>query len=611
MIELFQLYQHRAQVQNTPDKLFERRPLLRFKSDQEICPLDGKRLQVLKTETRTIKAIGIGTFQAHHTILHCKKHPKFGVWRSQILDELAAANSNVAYTVIVEIGKLRFLEKRQIKDIRWILLEKHSIDLSTSEVELLVDKFVFYIAVVHQESAGLIREQITYQGGYILHLDATCEADSPKLISSLDSVSGFVLYSAKINSENKAEIGTFLQKVKENFGTPHAVVSDLSQGIAAAVKDVFGDVRHFICQFHFLRIIGDLLFEQENDILRKTLARVGTSGKLKELRKILNKKINTFSLDKIEMYLEEPQELGRTGEATQLLAYYLILWILDYVCKGHGYGFPFDQRYLNFYDRLKAAQTLIDEVHSYYPALSENDYVLWKIYNLASNIVDDEELQRTVENYRTKLSVFSDLRQALRIAPEHVNNGLTQMSEIASPEELQQVKAAVIKFSSDLELKIKKTKLKKIVRKYLIVKERIEKYWDKLFADPLVVNVDGKEKFVFVHRTNNLVENHFRQLTYGYRRIHGNRSVRRNLENIPEQLPLTENLKNSNYVKLVFEDESKIAKRFAKVEVGEIRKMLAKQHSRKQLLGTRKTKRFIRQPKFKDQLKSAFSAVAS
>ncbi len=77
--------------------------------------------------------------------------------------------------------------------------------------------------------------------------------------------------------------------------------------------------------------------------------------------------------------------------------------------------------------------------------------------------------------------------------------------------------------------------------------------------------------------------------------------MRTNLENIPEQLPLTENLKNSNYVKLVFEDESTIAKRFSKVDVSEIRKMLAKQHSRKQLLGTRKTKRFIRQPKFKDQ----------
>ncbi len=55
----------------------------------------------------------------------------------------------------------------------------------------------------------------------------------------------------------------------------------------------------------------------------------------------------------------------------------------------------------------------------------------------------------------------------------------------------------------------------------------------------------------------------------------------------------------------------KIAKRFAKVDVSEIRKMLAKQHNRKQLLGTRKTKRIIRKPEFKDQLKTAFSVVAS
>jgi hypothetical protein len=33
--------------------------------------------------------------------------------------------------------------------------------------------------------------------------------------------------------------------------------------------------------------------------------------------------------------------------------------------------------------------------------------------------------------------------------------------------------------------------------------------------------------------------------------------VRRNLENIPEQMPLVENFLNSNYVKLIFGDESK------------------------------------------------------
>lgn len=90
------------------------------------------------------------------------------------------------------------------------LFNKHVVDISMSEIAILIDKFIFYVAVVHQQSIPLIREQIKAQGGYILHLDATCEGDSPKLVSSVDSVSGLILYSAKISSENRNEIAAFL-----------------------------------------------------------------------------------------------------------------------------------------------------------------------------------------------------------------------------------------------------------------------------------------------------------------------------------------------------------------------------------------------------------------
>ncbi len=149
-----------------------------------------------KTCERKLKAIGIGTFIARFSVLYCKRHPQFGVWHPHELDALVAANSNVAYNVIVEIGKLRFMENRQVREIQSILFEQHSIKLSLSEIELLIDKFIFYLAVVHQQSHKLINEQIKSQGGYLLHLDSTCEGDSPKLTSSFDSISGFVLYSS-------------------------------------------------------------------------------------------------------------------------------------------------------------------------------------------------------------------------------------------------------------------------------------------------------------------------------------------------------------------------------------------------------------------------------
>jgi hypothetical protein len=123
--------------------------------------------------------------------------------------------------------------------------------------------------------------------------------------------------------------------------------------------------------------------------------------------------------------------------------------------------------------------------------------------------------------------------------------------------------------------------------------------------------MNGESKTIFVQRTNNIMEKHFRQLNHYYRRIHGNHSVRRNLDNIPEQLPLVENLKNPNYVKLVFQDESEIARRFSKVEANIIRKMAAEHYSKKPVLCSRKTKRVLRQISFQERIAAAFAAVAA
>jgi len=524
---------------------------------------------------------------------------------------LAANNSNVAYDVIVEIGKLRFIENRQVGEIQSTLFERHSIDLSTSEIELLIDKFIFYLAAVHQQSCELINEQIKAQGGYILHLDSTCEGDSPKVTSSFDSVSDFVLYSAKLRSENKDEIASFLKKIKNCFGAPLAVVSDMSKGAANAVKEVFGNIGHYICHYHFLSAVGKSLFEREHDCLRKALSKAGISGALKALRRKMNKSLDAFTIDEIENYLAQPRQLGKRRESTELLAYYLVLWILDYSSDGNGYGFPFDQRYLNFYGRLITAQTLINEAKTYYPATTENDVVVWKLYHLIERIVGDSSIKKIVADYTTKLEAFSALRQALDVAPEPASNGLIQTKITSSTQELEKIKTAVVKFIKELDKKTQNTADLKIRASFKNVKERLEKYWEKLFAHPLVVNVNGKEKILFIQRTNNIMEKHFRQLNYGYRRIHGNRSVRRNLENVPEQLPLVENLKNSNYVKLVFQDESKIAKRFSKIDAEIIRKMSAEHRSKKQVLCSRKTKRVIRQTDFKKRLIAAFASVAA
>lgn len=608
---LLHAYRQQMQAQSAPEKLFEKIPVLDFRAEQQTCPIDGQALQIRKTYKRTIKALGIGTFKARHIVLWCKEHRALGCWHSQELAELVPAHGTTAYDLIVEVGKLRFRENRQVREIREILLQQHSVELSSSEIEQLADRFVFYLAAVHQESTELIGALIQAQGGFILHMDATCEGDSPKLAVSLDSVSGFVLYSVKLNTENQDELVTFLKQIHDRFGTPLAVVSDLSKAIAGAVAEVFGAIGHYVCHFHFLTVIGLLLLEKEHVTLRQALSKAGISGQLKTWARKMAKSFKTVAIAEIKTYLNTPTSLGQTREATELLTYYLMLWILDHAAEGNGYGFPFDQRYLNFYERLQAVATLLDDVKPTYPVHSENDAILWKLDHLLKKIVGDSKLRRTVQQYKTKLAIFSDLRQALGAAPESTGNGLRQRTVTTSHQELQQIRTAVQVFMHALDRQIQTTTDQPLQESLLKVKERIIEYEEKLFADPIVVEVNGEKRHFFIHRTNNIMEQGFRRLNYSHRRIHGNRSVRRNLENIPEQLPLVENLQNPSYVKLIFVEDSKIAKRFADIDVKIVRQMATDHRDKKKTLCSRKTKRILRRPEFKQQLRAAFAVAAA
>jgi len=591
--------------------LFEQVPQLRFAAEPVNCPVDHQPMGIVKTCHRTLKSMGIGTVRIQHALRGCRKHPEVGLFPSNELNELVAPNSNVTYSVLVEIGKLRFMENRQVAEIQAILRREHLIALSTSEIERLIERFIFYLFAVHQESIPLIKAQIKAQGGYILHLDGTCEGDSPKLVSSVDSVSQFVLYSAKLTSENATEIADFLNVILQHFGRPLAVVSDMSQPIRTAVEKVFDDIAHYICHFHFLAALGKALFGKEHETLRQALSAAGISGKLKALRRKLANNFQTLSMNKLDDYLANPQHVGQTREGTEIFAFCLVLWILDHATLGNGYGYPFDQRYLYFYKRLRTAEALLKRVNRYYSTRTENDKVLWELYHQIQPIVGDRKLKNTVTIYQQKLLVFTRLRTALEVAPEINSHGLRQQQEVFSEGNLQKIKTAVEKFVGQLDVDCQTATDKSLKESFKKVKERIETYWERLFADPIVIDVNHEKRIFFVQRTNNIMEHQFRRLAYRHRRIHGNRSIRRNLENISAALPLVLNLKNPGYVKLVFDHQNQIAKRFSQIEVIQIRKMEANHYQSKKNKNSQKNKKLVRQPKFLKQLKSAFFEVAS
>ncbi len=88
-------------------------------------------------------AIGIGTFIAHETIKYCPQHRHIGSFKSCELPMIVPADSNFAFNVLVEVGKLRFNENRQVAEIQLNILKKHAIKISTSEIEVLMKNFRF------------------------------------------------------------------------------------------------------------------------------------------------------------------------------------------------------------------------------------------------------------------------------------------------------------------------------------------------------------------------------------------------------------------------------------------------------------------------------------
>jgi hypothetical protein len=208
----------------------------------------SSNLQVQKTRTRKVAALAIGEFDAKETIFICRECGK--VHSSSELQTIVPPLCRFGYDVIVYVGKAALLLCQSDEQIMEDLYAKN-IPISLSEIAYLQKKFIVYLALAHNESAQRIRESMEARGGYILHLDGTCDGDSPHLMSGLDEISGFVLQNVKIPSESAERIIPFLEKIKEEYGFPVAIVSHGEGDRKRARRSVSGSTA-FSVSFPFL-----------------------------------------------------------------------------------------------------------------------------------------------------------------------------------------------------------------------------------------------------------------------------------------------------------------------------------------------------------------------
>ena len=233
-------------------------------------------------------------------------------------------------------------------------------------------------------------------------------------------------------------------------------------------------------------------------------------------------------------------------------------------------------------------------------AKDKNNIIFFKLWRPLTKIIEDQQLKSAALQMQKKVQIFKKLRKALSIAMPGGKEGLNddgQQSNIKSIE--QKVKEFRKEIMTDKKLS-QKDDYKKMI-------EQIDKYWDKLFTDPITVHTATGEITIQPQRTNNIVERFFRDFKRRNRRKSGTVSLNKTLKFILADTPLVKNLDNGEYLEIILNGSSTLEERFEKIDSRLVVEKLKDERKQFERISP-EMKKIIRQPDLPEQLTSLFAA---
>ena len=125
--------------------------------------------------------------------------------------------------------------------------------------------------------------------------------------------------------------------------------------------------------------------------------------------------------------------------------------------------------------------------------------------------------------------------------------------------------------------------------------KQIDKYWNKLFADSIVVNTPNGQLAIQPQRTNNILERFFRDLKRSNCKKNGKVSLNRTLRSMLADTQLVKNLDNPDYMEILLDGCNTLEERFAKVDSCMVAEKL-KAEQKKYKKFSSEMKKIIRRP---------------
>ena len=215
----------------------------------------------------------------------------------------------------------------------------------------------------------------------------------------------------------------------------------------------------------------------------------------------------------------------------------------------------------------------------------------------------DSVLSKTADTMQEKVQVFDRLRAAMRITLQENKRGLNDDGELCT---MKTIKKEVTKFKGWLSRQAKRMK----DNAYRTMIGLLDKYWNMLFCDPIVVQTEAGKIIIQPQRTNNILEQFFRNIMRSYRKKNGFQAMEKILKAMPENTPLVMNLKNKDFMKVLLAGKSDLAQRFADIDAQIVRQEMNRL-TEQDITPSGRLKKVVNAPTFLQTLMSVVTKKAS
>jgi hypothetical protein len=570
-------YQHDARLNASLSDI-----KIRLYPQKQFCQICGQRTNLLKTDCKSCYSFGLGKFTLISGSSFCPTHKYFASQSNQIIKYLPELvmiivdkNHRIAFDLVVRIGKLRYDEHRQLEEIQnYLKCSSAKINLPISTIGMIAKRFLLFCRLLHEKYEARICDDIKANGGYFLHFDGSTEKKCDKCnLLILDSISGHLLESIMIDSENYQTVKKALEKVHSRYGDPLATISDLKSGFLRACKDVFGVmIIHIFCHYHFLKTFKNDFVPHHQLIKIHLGQKLKLKSAIKEQLKTI-KQIKTKPVPHILSSIEEIENYWTDTTDTLNTYRHVLLWILMFKQDSSGKGVPFDLPFLDFYNRFMNGKKLIDKIFEKGPPIYRLKYYKRGFNTVVEKLKkggdEAQKFRKSIRRLEYLKKWFNKLRGALFLEaktddPDSMLAPLSKRYHLTE-EEAKAIPKRLTDYIQELNDELSHCKNPDKISVVERFRKQLEKYQKNLYVPTLTSNIHSSEMRLIPPRTNNCMECFFRLVKSLIRRCTGRSKLSKEFGSIGALLPFYLSMKNHHIFCSIFNDERKLSEEFSKL----------------------------------------------